>query len=233
MRNSEFFSYFHKGVAANLPVAASVAAYGSVLGVLAAQKGISWAVLMLMNLSIFAGSAQFVMVDMWAAPLPILEIILAATVINLRYLLIGASLNPVFKGSTMIHKSLIMHFVADENWAVTMASRRRGLATPAFLLGGGICLAAVWSCGTLAGHRLGTVIRNPELLALDFAFLAVFTALAISLWRGKKDILPWLVAAAAAIGAEQLLPGKWYIAIGGISGAVVPMLLQRPGRELP
>jgi len=63
-----------------------------------------------MNLTIFAGSAQFVMVDLWAAPLPILEIILAAAVINLRYLLIGASLNPIFKGSKMVHKSLIMHF---------------------------------------------------------------------------------------------------------------------------
>jgi len=231
-RYSEFYSYFQKGVAANLPVAASVAAYGSVLGVMAAQKEISWAVLMLMNLSIFAGSAQFVMVDMWVAPLPILEIILAATVINLRYLLIGASLNPVFKGSKILHKSVIMHFVADENWAVTMASHRKGLATPGFLLGGGICLGVVWSCGTLAGHRLGAVIRNPELLALDFAFLAVFTALAISLWRGKKDILPWLTAAAAAIGAEQLLPGKWYIAVGGISGALVPIILQSRRRGL-
>jgi len=60
----------------SLPVAASVAAYGSALGVLAAPKGLSWAPLVLMNLSIFAGSAQFVMVEMWFAPLPIVEIIL-------------------------------------------------------------------------------------------------------------------------------------------------------------
>ena len=231
MRNSTFFIYFQKGAVANLPVAASVAAYGSVLGVLAAQKQISWAVLLLMNLSIFAGSAQFVMVDMWMAPLPILEIILSATIINLRYLLIGASLNPVFQGSPMIHKSLIMHFVADENWAVTMASLRRGLATPAFLLGGGICLATFWSCGTFAGHQLGAVIRDPEMFAMDFAFLAVFTALAISLWRGKKDMLPWLTATIVSIGIAQILPGKWYIAIGGVSGAMVPLFLQWGRKE--
>lgn len=230
-QKSEFFIYFQKGVVANLPVAASVAAYGSVLGVLAAQKQISWELLLLMNLSIFAGSAQFVMVDMWVAPLPILEIILSATVINLRYLLIGASLNPVFRGTTMVHKSLMMHFVADENWAVTMASRHRGTATPGFLLGGGICLAAVWCCGTLAGHQLGAAIRDPEIFAMDFAFLAVFTALAISLWRGKKDVLPWLAAAVVSIGAEHLLAGKWYIVIGGVSGAMVPALLQWLGKE--
>lgn len=225
-KQSDFLTYFQKGALANLPVAASVAAYGSVLGVLAAQKQISWSVLLLMNLSIFAGSAQFVMVDMWVAPLPILEIILAATVINLRYLLIGASLNPVFQGSNMVHKSFIMHFVADENWAVTMASSRSGMATPGFLLGGGICLATVWCFGTLAGHQLGAVIRDPEMFAMDFAFLAVFTALAISLWRGKTDTLPWLTAAVVSIVADQLLPGKWYIVIGGVMGAMTAVLLQ-------
>lgn len=224
---SGFFSHMRRGAVANLPVAAGVAAYGSVLGVLAAQKQISWAVLLLMNLTIFAGSAQFVMVDMWMPTLPILEIILAATVINLRYLLIGASLNPVFQGSSLTQKSLIMYFVADENWAVTMAANRSKLATPAFLLGGGLCLATVWSCGTLAGHRLGAFIDDPAVFALDFAFFAVFIALVVSLWRGKKDLLPWFVAALASILAENFLPGKWYITIGGISGALSSVWVPR------
>ena len=45
---------FRDGFIANLPVAASVAAYGSLLGVLAAQKGLSWLEIMAMNLSVFA-----------------------------------------------------------------------------------------------------------------------------------------------------------------------------------
>lgn len=231
MKKADFSSYLLKGAAANLPVAPSVAVYGSVLGVLAAQKGISWTTLLLMNLSIFAGSAQFVMVDMWVAPLPIIEIIFAAAIINLRYLLIGASLNPILQGTSLARKSLIMHFVADENWAVTMAAYRNGSAAPGFLLGGGICLATIWCSGTLIGHRLGEVISDPAVFALDFAFLAVFTALAISLWRGKSDILPWLAAAFAAILAEQLLPGKWYVAIGGLSGALAAALLSWPAKE--
>jgi uncharacterized membrane protein len=70
-----------RGFAANLPVAASVAAYGSVLGVLAAQKHISWFQLLVMNVSVFAGSAQFVMVDMWVPPLPIAEMTLPGTLL--------------------------------------------------------------------------------------------------------------------------------------------------------
>ena len=210
-----------KGIIANLPVAASVGAYGSILGVLAAQKNVSWLELLLMNLTIFAGSAQFVMVDMWGTHIPVLEMILAVTVINLRYLLIGASLNQVFQGSSMTRKAVIMHFVADENWAVTMAEQRKGTATIWFLLGGGLCIFSVWCFGTLFGHQLGAFVRHPELWAFDFAFTAVFTAFAVNLCRGKTDILPWLVAAVLAVVSEIYLPGKWYIVIGGIGGALL------------
>jgi len=209
------------GFIANLPVAASVGAYGSVLGVLAVQKNLTWLELMLMNLSVFAGSAQFVMVDMWLPPLPIVEITMAVLVINLRYLLIGASLSPVFQGKSLIHKFAVMHLVADENWAVTMAAHRKGKASTYFLFGGGLCVMSAWCFGTMLGHRLGAVIQNPEVYALDFAFIAVFTALAFSLWQGKKDIAPWITAALFAVTAEKFLPGKWYILIGGVSGALV------------
>ncbi|MBI9088665.1 MAG: AzlC family ABC transporter permease [Desulfobacterium sp.] len=217
--------FFRAGFVENLPVALSVAAYGSVLGILAAQKGIAWPALMAMNLFLFAGSAQFVMVEMWVSPLPVVEITMAVLAINLRYLLIGASLHPVFKGKTPREKCLMMHLVADENWAMTMAAHQRGEASPLFLLGGGVCVCAFWCMGTLLGHGMGAVIESPEAYALDFAFIAVFTALAVSMWRGRQEVLPWLVAAACAVIAEKLLPGKWYIIIGGFSGALVPALL--------
>jgi predicted branched-subunit amino acid permease len=65
-------------------------------------------------------------------------------------------------------------------------------------------------------------VAQPERFALDFAFVAVFTALTVSMWRGKRDIAPWLSAAVLAVVAERWLPGKWYIVIGGIGGALVP-----------
>lgn len=217
------------GFVANLVVSASVAAYGSVLGLMAAQKGLTWYQLLVMNLSVFAGSAQFVMVDMWLPPLPVAEIILAVLVINMRYLLIGASLNPLFQGTSLGHKFLFMHLVADENWAMTMARYYKGSTTTWFLLGGGLCVQAAWCFGTLLGHRLGAVITNPERYGLDFSFVAVFTALVFSFWKGRQDVLPWLVAAAVAAAAESLMPGKWYIVCGGVAGALVAALMSPKG----
>ncbi len=213
-----------RGAVANLPVGASVAAYGSVLGMLAAQKGLTWLQLLAMNLSVFAGSAQFVMVEMWVPPLPVVEMTLAVLIINMRYLLIGASLEPLFTGKSLFHKAGIIHLVADENWAITMAAHRASGASTGFLLGGGLCLCCIWSMGTLLGHRLGALVAQPERFALDFAFVAVFTALTVSMWRGKSEIAPWVTAALLAVAAERWLPGKWYIVIGGVSGALVPFV---------
>ncbi len=218
------------GFTTNLVIAASVGAYGSVLGLMAAQKGLTWYQLLVMNLSVFAGSAQFVMVDMWLPPLPIIEITLAVLVINMRYLLIGASLSPLFTGTSLRHKMLFMHLVADENWAMTMARYHKGSVSTWYLLGGGICVQTAWCCGTLLGHRLGAVITNPEQYGLDFSFVAVFTALVFSFWKGRQDILPWFAAALVALVSEALLPGKWYIVCGGVAGALVAAFYDNRGK---
>ena len=80
----------------------------------------------------------------------------------------------------------------------------------------------------MLGHRLGAVISNPERFGLDFSFVAVFTALVFSFWKGKQDIFPWLTAAVAALISESLFPGKWYIVIGGICGALTAALQAQP-----
>jgi 4-azaleucine resistance transporter AzlC len=221
-----------KGMQANIPLAVSAMAYGGVFGVLSGNQGVSWAEMLAMDLLLFAGSAQLVMIEMWNSPIPVLAIGLAVLIVNMRYLLIGASLQPVFDGRPFWQKALGMHLVADENWAVTIAAHRNGGTCPAFLVGGGLLLLTAWTAATITGNLLGGRIMEPARWGLDFAFVAVFAALSLSLWQGKSDLLPWLVAAGLAVAGEQLLPGKLYIALGGIGGALAAVVLeivQRPG----
>lgn len=215
-----------RGMRANIPLAVSAMAYGGVFGVLSGNQGVSWAEMLGMDLLMFAGSAQLVMIEMWQAPLPVLEMGLAVLIVNMRYLLIGASLQPVFDGRPLWQKVLGMHLVADENWAVTIAAHRNGGTCPAFLVGGGLLLLAAWTASTLAGNLLGGRIVDPARFGLDFAFVAVFAALTMSLWRDRDDLLPWLVAAGLAVAGERLLPGKLYIALGGIGGALAAVWLE-------
>jgi predicted branched-subunit amino acid permease len=155
----------------------------------------------------------------------VMAIAIFVFIINLRYLLIGASLQPVFSGHSLLRKAFFMHLVADENWAVTIAEHRKSGTDPFFLIGGGMLLLCAWSSGTLAGNLLGSFISQPEKYALDFAFTAVFAALSLSLWRGKADFVPWCVSIVLALICNKILPGKWYIVIGGIGGALVSSII--------
>jgi predicted branched-subunit amino acid permease len=212
---------FIKGFYANIPVGFSVMAYGLVLGILAGNKDVTLFELIFMNLATFAGSAEFLMVELWNDPLPFVQILIAVFAVNLRYLLVGASLTPLFKGKSVLHKATMMHLVADENWAVTMSRLKNEKITPYFLLGGGICLLIFWTVGTLSGHQFGALISNPYSLALDFVIIIIFTGLAMSFYEGKSSILPWVVAGAMAYLFFILIPGKWYIVLGGLSGSLV------------
>lgn len=215
-----------KGMRANIPLAISAMAYGCVFGVISGNQGVSWAEMLAMNVLLFAGSAQLVMIEMWQSPIPVFAIGLAVLIINMRYLLIGASLQPVFADRPLWKKALGMHMVADENWAVTIAAHRNGGTTPTFLVGGGLLLLCAWSAATLSGNLLGGQIVSPEKWGLDFAFVAVFAALTLSLYQGREDLLPWIVAAILAIVGEQFLPGKLYIALGGLGGGFTAMVLE-------
>ena len=70
------------------------------------------------------------------------------------------------------------------------------------------------------GRIGGGLIPAAEPYGLDFVGTAVFLALLLPLWQGRRSLLPWAVAAAAALAAEALLPGAWYLLVGGLAGSL-------------
>src|SRR5712691_7227893 len=70
-------------------IALSVFSYGLVFGVLAREAGLSVLESLLMSGLVFAGAAQFVVLGLWATPLPIGPIVLTTLIVNLRHLLMG------------------------------------------------------------------------------------------------------------------------------------------------
>jgi len=205
-----------------LPVAISIASYGIVWGVLAGQAGLSLLEVTVMSGLVFAGASQFVALDMWTTPgnLPIVSIVLAVGIVNLRVMLMSATLRPLVAHLPLPKALAAMFFVSDEQWAMTMAEVRKGGGSVAFLLGTGVTSWIAWLGSTVLGRALGAFIDDPTRYGLDFAFTATFLALLLGMWRGRGDLVPWLVAALVAIATAQLVEGNWYIIAGGLAGSL-------------
>jgi len=218
---------FWLGVRMFLPVAVSIAAYGVVWGVLAGQAGLSVLEVALMSGLVFAGASQFVALDMWTpGALPVLSIIIAAGIVNLRMLLMSATLRPLVGHLSLPRQLGAMFFVSDEQWAMTMAEVRKGKGSVAFLLGTGALSWFAWMGSTLCGRVLGAFIDDPTRYGLDFAFTATFLALLLGMWRGRGDLVPWIVGALAAILTSRLIEDNWYIIVGGLVGSFAGALAE-------
>lgn len=212
---------FLLGMRMFVPVAISIAAYGVVWGVLAGQAGVTALEVLLMSGLVFAGASQFVALESWVpGELPIVGIVITTAIVNLRMLLMTATLRPLTRHLPAWKALLSVYLVADENWAMTMGEVSKGRGTVAFLVGSGVCSWISWTGSTLVGRLLGSVIDDPTNYGLDFAFTATFIALLLGMWKGKGDLVPWIVAALVAIAAAKLIPGNWYIIIGGLAGSL-------------
>ncbi|MGI6783432.1 MAG: AzlC family ABC transporter permease [Aminivibrio sp.] len=220
---------FRLGFRASIPTGIGVLVYGLVFGVLAAEKGVTAPQLAFMNTIVFSGSAQLIVVGMWGGGVPAWQMALAAAVVNVRYFLLTAAVAPLLTPFGKLGAAWRVHFVTDENWAITMAESRKRAVTGSFLLGGGVCVGLFWFVSVMAGHGMGFTIPSPERFGLDFAFTALFAALAVTMWRGKRDVIPWAVSAAVAYGAFKLLPDAWYVLLGGTAGAVSAVFTGRDG----
>ena len=209
------------GVRACLPIALGAGVYGFVFGILARQAGLSLAEALLMSAIVFAGSSQLVALSLWITPLPVGTLILTTLIVNLRHLLMGASLRPWLARLPRGRIYASLFFMTDESWALTLGSLAAGAGDGAFLLGSGLTLYVFWGATTALGELASGLVSNPAQWGLDFAFTAVFLVLLVGLWRGKSDLLPWAVAAVVAIAAKHWLSGNWYILLGGLTGSLV------------
>jgi len=150
--------------------------------------------------------------------------VLTTLVVNLRHVLMGASVAPWYRAFTPGKAYGTVFLMADENWAMSMAAYARGERDGAFMAGGGLAVWTAWLLATGLGRALTGGLADPAALGLDFAFTAVFLALLTGFWRGRSDLIPWGVAAALSLAVWALTPGKWYILAGGLSGSLCAAL---------
>jgi 4-azaleucine resistance transporter AzlC len=220
---------FRAGALDMAPVVAAALPIGVLFGTLAAAKGLSPLEAALMSGLTFAGAAQFVVIDLWRDPAPWALLGITAFVVNIRHVLMGASLGRHMGLFAPPAKPLAMFLMADEIWAFAERRALKGPLPPAYYWGLGFVLWLQWVVGTIAGASLGRTLGDPTRYGFDFAFTAIFVCIVLGFWRGARTGAVLAASAAAAALAKLTIPGGWYIALGGVAGVAVAALLGEEG----
>ena len=223
---------FNAGAVAILPAAVAMIPFALLLGALAARKGLTALEVAAMSGLVFAGSSQLVAVDIWHAPAPWALLALTTLTVNLRHVMMGASIARRMGDFGAAGKWLALFFLADEIWA--MAERRameRGRLAPAFYAGLAVTLYVSWIVWTVAGTALGAFMTDPATWGFDFAFTAIFIALIAAFWRGGATGIIIAASAVTAVVVERFAGGVWHILAGGTAGIVAAALVATMTRE--
>lgn len=215
------------GMRASLALQLATIPFALVCGILSQAQGLSLFEAVLMSATVYAGSAQLLALGHWSHPAPILAATGAALVVNLRLALMGHVVAPWLDRIRGWRLWATLFMLVDQSWALSVTELRAGRWDAGFLFGSGALTWVVWVAGTAAGFVMGQTVRPAPGHPLFFAGLAVFIAIVAGLWQGRRDVLPWTVAAVTALVASRLLGGTWYVVLGAVAGAAAGVLRDR------
>ncbi|CAN7314673.1 MAG: AzlC family ABC transporter permease [Agrobacterium sp.] len=233
MSVSEKRAEFTAGLRAAAPLLVAMVPIGVVFGAVAIGKGLSPLEASLMSLLVFAGGSQFVAMDLWTHPASWSALGFAALLVNLRHVLMSASIAGKLDDFTGWRKYAAMLVLTDESWALSEFRAMTANLTAAFFIGAALPIYLLWNLSTLAGALLGSVMGDMSILGLDFAFPAVFIVLLMGFWKGRETGFVLLASASAACLTYALVPGAWYIAAGALAGLAVAAFGHEEQAEQP
>jgi 4-azaleucine resistance transporter AzlC len=216
---------FRDGVVDIVPVIVAAVPIGLLWGTLAVGKGMTPLEVGLTSVSVFAGAAQYVAVDLWRDPAPWLLLTVTVFIVNVRHVMMGASLARHMGAIPPAWRAPLMFFMADENWAF---SERRALIRPltmSYYLGLSLPMLVTWTTSSIIGAMVGRNLGDPAAYGFDFAFSALFIGILAGFWKGPKTGAVLAVSAVVAAVAKLYIEGAWYIVLGGLAGVIVAAVL--------
>ncbi|WP_256675885.1 AzlC family ABC transporter permease [Pseudomonas sp. R5(2019)] len=207
-----------------LPISLFVIVFGVAFGLAAAQTGLDDASIVMMSTLVFAGAAQFAVLDQWGEQVPLVPLVITVFAINARHLLMGATLYPWLRDLPRAKRYGVMLVVSDANWAMSMQAFSRGEPGLGLLFGGGIALWAAWALGSWMGLYFGSAIHDPVSLGLDMVMGCFLLAMVIGGQKNLRMLLIWIVAACSSLGAYWYLPDNSHVVAGAVAGGMLGAL---------
>lgn len=206
---------------ASVPVMAGYVVLGTGFGILLYDKGYSfwWAVLM--SLTIYAGSMQYVGIDLLSGGASVLSTALMTLMVNARHLFYGISMVEEYRNMGK-YKPYVIFGLTDETYSLVCGSPDlpAGVDRKEYYFLVTLFDQCYWVAGSFLGGFLGSTLQF-NTAGIDFSMTALFVTIFVEQWEKAEQHIPALLGLAVSVicllifGADNfLIPSMILITVG-------------------
>lgn len=183
---------FKKALTASLPVISSFLVIGISFGVVVQSRGFGTLWAAAMSVFIYAGSMQFVALELMGSGAGLLTVALTTLMVNLRHVFYGLSMIDRYKNMGRA-KPYLIFALCDETYSLVCNPPELAPGEErAFYLLVSVMNQASWVLGSILGGLLGTALPfSTE--GIDFALTALFVSVVAEQWLSTKEHTPALL----------------------------------------
>lgn len=213
----------------SLPVMAGYLVLGLGFGVLLASKGygVGWA--FAMSTLIYAGSMQYVAVDLLAGGASLIAAALMTLTVNARHLFYGISMVERYR-DTGPAKPYLIFALTDETYSLVCSGGvPEGVDQKRYFFLVSLFDHLYWIAGSVAGALVGTLLPFDS-TGIDFSMTALFLVVMTEQWRTTRDHRPALAGLGVSVVC-LLIFGPEEFLIPAMIGITAVLTVLRPALQ--
>lgn len=198
IRRTSMKNTFKTAFLSTIPVMAGYVVLGTGFGILLTSKGYGPLWTLAMSVFIYAGSMQYLAVDLLSGGVSLITAALTTLMVNARHLFYGLSMIGKYRNMGW-RKPYLIFALTDETYSLNCGSLPAGVEdAPNYYFLVSALNHCYWIVGSMLGAFLGTVIPfSTE--GIDFALTALFVTVFVEQWVSTKDHIPALIGVGASV----------------------------------
>lgn len=215
----------------SLPVMAGYVVLAIGFGVILKTKGygIGWA--LAMSLFIYAGSMQYVAIDLLTGGASVLSAALMTLMVNARHLFYGVSMIEKYR-DTKPYKPYLVFALTDETYSLVCSGEvPEGVDRKKYYFLVSLLNQSYWVLGSVIGSALGSVITF-NTAGIEFAMTALFIVVFTEQWKSAKNHAGAVTGVLASVVCLALFgPGNFVIPAMILITALLTVMRKRIKEE--
>lgn len=215
-----------EGFISALPIVIGYFPIAMAFGLLAKAMGINFSDTALFSILVYAGASQFMALDLILAGVSWGSIILATFLLNLRHMMMSASLSLKLEKVKKSYLPFVAFGITDETFSV--AAFKKGKLSLGFILSLNFLSYGSWVIGTIVGFLIGEILPASLQSSLSIGLYAMFAGLLIPEVKGSKNILYLSIISMiiySLLYFSQIFGSGWDIIIGIILSSFIGVFI--------